>query len=452
MADGDATQPPVSDRVAQVGEQPEARLAHEIRRRREAAELSHSELANIVGYSREYVSRAERPSKGLASPGLVAAIDAALQAEGALVALRARLQRQREHRRVVQAGSPGPESPGLQATSKADDVGAEWQQRSIHAEDDVVKLAASLSRSDISPETIEEIDRVVVALAEAHTSVSSSSMFDQLAGVHSRIRSLQQARLRLRHRRDLYRIHSDLLAHGCVVLGDLGQANEAERWGRAALVFAQEADASLARPCTALAKTLRWSERFAESAEMARHGLATAAPLPVRVQLASQEANAAALMGHRDRAIEALDRARALADATSEDSGVSAWSFPPARMAVFAQSVARHTGDPDTALSAAADAEARWAAGDPRVVATWAQIRLGAAMAHLDKDDLDAATELAESVLAGLTPDQRLSTVLSYVEDLMHRLAESPAASSARAVELADRCRTLTARPNPAPR
>jgi transcriptional regulator with XRE-family HTH domain len=442
MTDGGSAQPVASRGTALATGLPEAQLAREIRRRREAADLSYSELANIVGYSREYVSRAERPSKGLASSGLVAAIDVALQAGGALTALREHLQRQREHRRIA----PAP------AVSEDDGDGAEVRQRPIRLEDDLVEVAASLSRSDVSSETIEEIDRVVVALAEAHTSVTSNSMLGQLVGVHSRIRSLQQSRLRLRHRRELHRIQSDLLAHGCVVLGDVDRAQEAERWGRAALAFAQEADASPARPCTALAKTLRWRGRFAESAEMARLGLAMAPRLPVRVQLASQEANAAALMGHRDRAVEALDRARSLVEGTSADSGGSAWSFPHARMAVFTQSVARHTGDPDTALTAADDAEARWAAGDPRVAATWAQIRLGAAMAHLDKGNLDTAVELIESVLLGLTPDQRLSTVVGYVEEFMRRLAVSPAASSGSAVELIDRCRTFTAVPNPASR
>lgn len=78
---------------------PEAALACEIRLAREAAGLTQGQLANAVGFSREYVSRAERPSKGLASRELVEAIDAALGAGGALVMLRARLHEQRLARR-----------------------------------------------------------------------------------------------------------------------------------------------------------------------------------------------------------------------------------------------------------------------------------------------------------------------------------------------------------------
>ncbi len=82
-----------------VPERPEAALAREIRVAREAAGLTQAALANRVGFSREYVSCAERASKGLASHELVAAIDAALGAEGVLVALRTRLHAQRVDRR-----------------------------------------------------------------------------------------------------------------------------------------------------------------------------------------------------------------------------------------------------------------------------------------------------------------------------------------------------------------
>lgn len=82
---------------------PEAGLAREIRRRRKAAGLSQSELANAIGYSRQYVSRAERPTAGLASADLVRTIDVALGADGALAGLHTRLRDQRVARR--RAGS-----------------------------------------------------------------------------------------------------------------------------------------------------------------------------------------------------------------------------------------------------------------------------------------------------------------------------------------------------------
>jgi transcriptional regulator with XRE-family HTH domain len=63
-------------------------LADEIRVRRRAAGLSQPALAAQIGYTPQYVSLAERPNRGLASESLVRAIDEALGADGALLALR----------------------------------------------------------------------------------------------------------------------------------------------------------------------------------------------------------------------------------------------------------------------------------------------------------------------------------------------------------------------------
>jgi hypothetical protein len=82
--------------------------------------------------------------------------------------------------------------------------------------------------------------------------------------------------------------------------------------------------------------------------DMARRGFACSPDAPIRVQLASQEANAAALLG---------DAARA---------------FPITRQAVFAQSVAAQMGDADAMLRAASVADAAWSAGAPRISANWA--------------------------------------------------------------------------------
>jgi DNA-binding transcriptional regulator YiaG len=62
-------------------------VAAEIRRRREAAGVSQRALAKRAGFSRQYVSRAENPAQGLPSENLIAVLDTALDADGALVDL-----------------------------------------------------------------------------------------------------------------------------------------------------------------------------------------------------------------------------------------------------------------------------------------------------------------------------------------------------------------------------
>jgi transcriptional regulator with XRE-family HTH domain len=76
-----------------TGDAPESaadQLAAEIRRRRHAAGLSQRELALRCGYTREYVSVAERPGGNIPSRELVRAVDNALDADGALMDLRSR--------------------------------------------------------------------------------------------------------------------------------------------------------------------------------------------------------------------------------------------------------------------------------------------------------------------------------------------------------------------------
>lgn len=53
-------------------------------------------------------------------------------------------------------------------------------------------------------------------------------------------------------------------------------------------------------------------------------GFACSPNTPIRVQLASQEANAAALLGHAGRTREALARAEQAAELVTPDSGLSA--------------------------------------------------------------------------------------------------------------------------------
>ncbi|KJE23249.1 putative transcriptional regulator [Frankia torreyi] len=63
-------------------------LPVEVRRRRCERVLSRDELARRTGYSRQYISQLEQPSRGIPSRPVIAAVDAALEAGGALVDLR----------------------------------------------------------------------------------------------------------------------------------------------------------------------------------------------------------------------------------------------------------------------------------------------------------------------------------------------------------------------------
>jgi tetratricopeptide (TPR) repeat protein len=293
------------------------------------------------------------------------------------------------------------------------------RQRIPH--DDIDDLLAQFMITSIGEDTIQQIEQATVYLAESHTQAPARKLLSQVMPLHRRIRSLLGGSLRLSQQRELYRIESLLLSHACLLLGDLNDNALAERYGMAGLAFARESGSDQAFAMTVLAKTFRWQKRLTESMDMARRGFACSTDSPIRVQLASQEANAAALLGDAGRAREALARAERAAESVRSDSGLSAWSFPITRQAVFAQSVATQLGDADAMLRAASVADAAWSAGAPKVWANWAQIRVGAGIAHLLNGSLDGAVAEAEPVLA-LPPGMRVATVTAYTERLRRRL------------------------------
>jgi len=285
------------------------------------------------------------------------------------------------------------------------------------------RLAAEILHSSTADETIEQLAQVATSLAETHTQAPARHVLTQVFHLHDQAQILLQGKQRLSQKRELFRVESDLLAHACLLLDDLKQNGAARKYGAIALSFAKEAGTDQATARTALAKALRWAERLIESADMAKIGYEYSPATPIRIQLASQEANAAALMGNTNRAHEALRRAELAAEAIEPDSGTSAWSFPIGRQAIFALSVALQTGDADAALRAVAKADASWKSGDLLVPANWAQIRVGSGIAHLLKGSLDASISEVTPVLT-LAPELRISTVTAYMDKLDRQLRE----------------------------
>ncbi|MFC4009621.1 hypothetical protein ACFOY2_20510 [Nonomuraea purpurea] len=288
--------------------------------------------------------------------------------------------------------------------------------------EDISAHAAWIEQTNVGDITISMIDETRYHLAERHTQTPPARMLISVLHQHRQVRALLRGgRQRLRQTRELFRIDADLLAHACILLGDLYDDESAVAHGMAALLSAQEAGANEAAALSAQAKTERWRRRYAASADAAAHGFNRSPPTPMRVLLACQEANAAGLLGDLDRAREALRRAEEAAESAADDSGLSPWSCPPSRRALFTLSVALQANDPVAALKAAAAAEEAWAGGAPWVAGTWAQVRFGAGIACVMMDDLDAAAEQIDPALS-LAPEYRLSTITRHLVQMDTRL------------------------------
>jgi hypothetical protein len=306
-------------------------------------------------------------------------------------------------------------------------------RRGRGAASEALDVMTWITGTNASDDAIEELAGTAGYLAEAHARTPAAKLLPEVLGLHRAVHTvLRGGRQRLSQTRGLLRTDSALLAHACLLLGDLGQYEAARQYGSAALLCAQECEADEGLAWTAMAKTARWQERFAEAAGLAARGFEASGQSSVRAELAYREANAMALFGDVPRARAALQRADRDAEGL-DDAGTTAWSFSRGRRAIFTLSVCVHTGDPDGALRAAGEADAYWDAGGGRVTATWAQVRAGAAMAHLLKGSLDgAAAELA--AVMELSPDQRIRTVTGYLDEVggmlgARRFAGSPLAA-----------------------
>jgi len=404
---------------------------------RQSLRMSNESFAEYLGVAVRTVANWRKQPEIIPKPAIQETLDAALERAPDRAKAQFTLLAERGARadRVDSPGMPDPDASGPAGSSPS---AAQVIPRPRVPPDDIDDLLAQLTATSTAGDAIEQIERAAVSLAESHTQAPARKILSQVVPLDQRVRSLLGGRLRLSQQRELYRIESLLLSHACLLLGDLNENALAERYGLAALAFAKEAESDQAVAMTVLAKTFRWQKRFTESMDIACRGFACSLNTSIRVQLASQEANAAALLGDAGRAREALARAEQAAELAAPDSGLSAWSFPLTRRAVFAQSVATQIGDADAMLQAAAAADAAWSAGAPKVSANWAQIRVGAGIAYLLSGSLDGAVAEVEPVLA-LPPGMRVATVTAYTERLRRRLEDPRYNGAAGACELGER-------------
>lgn len=329
------------------------------------------------------------------------------------------------------------------------------------AEHDAAGLVTWITVSNTTDDAISRIDQVRAGLAEAHTQLPPGRVLADVLGLHRQVQAvLQGGRQRSRQARELFRIEADLLAHASLLLDDIEHDRAAQAHGQAAAMCAEEAAYSPAFALSAQAKTARWqgtrlgrnvgASLFARSADLAREGFERSPQAPVRVLLASQEASAAALLGDTARARRALRDAADLAGSMpSADSGMSTWSCPEPRRALYAMSVAIRLRDPDAALRAAEAADAAWAAGAPSLYGVWALVRIGAGTAHVMNGDLDAGAGQLDPVLT-LAPPLRIATITRYLADMDALLAQPRFAASSAARDMRAQIRAFTASATPA--
>ena len=190
------------------------------------------------------------------------------------------------------------------------------------AVDELVGLTAWITGTNASDEAVDHLARSTTTLADLHTQIPPRQVLGDVLRLHEQTRTLlRSGKQRLRQTRDLIKIDGDLLAHASVLFSDLNRNRTAERYGNAALLFLQEAEANPAIAWYVLAKVARWEHRYAESADLAARGAEYRPANATTLQLACYEANAAALHGDITRARRALAHADKIAESLPRRSG-----------------------------------------------------------------------------------------------------------------------------------
>ncbi|MFD0690975.1 hypothetical protein [Actinomadura fibrosa] len=315
--------------------------------------------------------------------------------------------------------------------------------------DDAVALADWLQQSNIGDGTIDYLQTAVRRLAFGYARRPPLDVMREARELQTRInRILRSGRQRIAQTQALLATSAELFALVNLLAGDVGRYGLADAYGYAAWTCAHEADSDAARALVlcAQSKTARWEGRIQQAADLAHRGFELA---PVdgrgRVLLAVSEATALQLRGDIDSATGALELAHRAQDQNpTADALADAWSCPRPRQATYALQVGLGAGDPGRVLRSVQDADEAWADGAPWVYGTWAQVRIGAALAHVMRGDPEgAAAELDE--VFDLGSEFRVVTITGRLAELSRRLRHSRYDGDPRAADLRDQIRAFQA-------
>ncbi|MEV4258808.1 hypothetical protein AB0J52_37085 [Spirillospora sp. NPDC049652] len=314
---------------------------------------------------------------------------------------------------------------------------------------EVLEMAASLEQSDIGDGELHYLELATRRLTHDYARQPPLTVLAEAHSLQRRITTiLSEQQLRLAQRRELLTTSAELFALINLLAGDVGRYRDADAYGYAAWTCAHEADSDAARALVLCAqtKTARWEGRSREAAELARRGYELA-PTSARgrVLLAVSEATAhqsrGDIVGARD-ALLLAERAREVGDVA--DQTADAWSCGRARQHAYALQVGLGAREPFAMLASAEAADDAWAEGDEWVYGTWAQVRIGAALAHVMTGDPNGAEFELEPVF-DLEDQFRVVTIVGRMGEVRQRLAHSRYKGDRRAEALRERIRLFQA-------
>ncbi|TDC54465.1 XRE family transcriptional regulator [Actinomadura sp. KC345] len=373
-------------------------------------QISQRKLAKLVPCDGGHLSKIANGHKR-PSPELANRLDELLEADGKLAALR-------------------PERPSS-------------------AGEDILNLAAWLEETNVGDGAVGHFETATRRLVYDYPRQPPLAVLHEAQALQERVWGiLRGGRQRIAQTRAILAVSAELFALISLLAGDIARYRLADAYGYAAWTCADEADSDAARAIVlcAKSKTARWEGRYVEAADLARQGFELApATARARVLLAVSEATALQSRGDIRAATAAVRRAQSARDAHSAThESADAWSCTRAREAAYALQVGLGARDPGRILRSVADADDAWADGDQWVYGTWAQVRIGAALAHVMSGDIEDADAELDGVF-DLGTEYRVVTIVGRMGEISRRLGHRRYEGDPRAAELREKIRAFQA-------
>ncbi|GAA3457991.1 transcriptional regulator with XRE-family HTH domain [Saccharothrix longispora] len=407
------------------------RLAREIRRRRTAASLSQPQLAQKIGYTRQYVSLAERADHNLPSMEIVKAIDRALDAEGALVALREESKSEQE--RLRRESTP-------QITAKQSRVsprtGTDQEVLSppLPMDVDPWVLADALTRSGINGIALDHMERAAYGYAQQYPVIPPGVLWPSVSGQITRLNDVLAHPQPQRVRRRVAVLLGVLTGVAGHLLLDLNRHDDACRYFDVAGLAAREAEspdlAAWVLAVHSLGPFFKGDHRAAVELLVRADREGTASSPRRRAWISALLARATAALGDTQASLKALDDAHHHTQAIS-DPPTGTDFFDAARldgMAGTTHLLLRRTEHAAPLLRSALE---RRATTD---VKGRALLALDLAECHLHDNEPDEAARVAISAL-DWADKTMVDPILTRAEAIRAHMVRSAGSASAQSLD-----------------
>jgi hypothetical protein len=200
---------------------------------RQSLRMTNESFTEYLGVAVRTVANWRKQPEIIPKPSIREALDTALERAPDRAKAQFTLLAERGKRRD-RMDPPGVRDRHAFGPAGSSPSAAEAIPRQRIPPDDIDDLLAQLTVTSTAGDTIEQIERAAISLAESHTQAPARKILSQVVPLDRRVRSLLGGRLRLSEQRELYRIESLLLSHACLLLGDLNENALAERtvWRR----------------------------------------------------------------------------------------------------------------------------------------------------------------------------------------------------------------------------